>query len=56
MNLDTQRVRDLLDKRDQIDQELTELFSQTNKERKPITCSKCGESGHTARTCTKPEA
>ena len=51
MDIDTSKVRELLNKRDEIDAELAAIFSL--KERKPIRCSKCGEEGHTARTCTK---
>jgi hypothetical protein len=51
MDIDTNRVRELLDKRDEIDQELGSIF----KERKTQRCSKCGEEGHTARTCPKKE-
>ena len=54
MDLDTQKVRELLDKRDEIDKELQEIFGTQPKERKPTTCSKCGQSGHTARTCPQP--
>lgn len=52
MDLDTQRIRDLLDKRDDIDAELQIIFGGT-KERKPSSCGSCGESGHTARSCPK---
>lgn len=53
MELDTQKVRELLDKRDAIDEQLREMFN--GKERKPQTCGNCGETGHSARTCTKPK-
>jgi hypothetical protein len=52
MDIDTQRVRELLDKRDQIDTELAAIFSGTKKQ---VTCSKCGTAGHTARTCQKQD-
>lgn len=54
MDIDVNRVRDLLDKRDEIDQELTAIFGGT-KERKPQRCSKCTEEGHSARTCPKKD-
>jgi len=54
MDLDVTRIRELLDKRDEIDQELQSLVTGT-KERKVQRCSKCGEEGHTARTCPKKE-
>lgn len=50
MELDTQKVRELLDRRDQIDAELQAMFA-TGKEKKPIKCGKCGAEGHSARTC-----
>ena len=52
MDLDVQRVRELLNRRDDIDLELQALFT-ASKERRPQKCGKCGEEGHTARTCTK---
>lgn len=51
--MDTNKVRELLDKRDEIDRQLAEIFG--GKEKKTIKCGKCGEEGHTARTCTKTE-
>ena len=52
MDLDTSKIRELLDARDKIDEELAALVTGT-KERKPQSCSKCGEVGHSARTCPK---
>lgn len=49
MDIDTTRIRELLDQRDGIDAELAGIFG--TKERKPIVCGSCGQSGHTARTC-----
>ena len=51
--MDTQRIRQLLDRRDEIDRELVELVSGQAK--KAVKCSTCGEEGHTARTCTKKQ-
>jgi hypothetical protein len=45
--LDTARIRQLLDKRDDIDRELQELISG----KKPVKCSHCGGENHTARNC-----
>jgi len=52
MDLDTTKVRELLDARDKIDAELQSIFTN-GKERKEIKCGNCGETGHTARTCPK---
>lgn len=52
--MDTQRIRALLDKRDEIDRELAEIVTG-NAQKKGVTCSHCGESGHTARTCPKKD-
>lgn len=57
--MDTQKLRDLLDKRDAIDAEIAEAVNGAGKERtarKPQACSKCGSEGHTARTCPQKEA
>ena len=54
MDLDTNRVRDLLDQRDLIDSELQALFTGT-KEKKTIRCGNCQQEGHTARTCGQPK-
>ena len=54
-NIDTVRVRELLDKRDEIDRELASIFT-IGKIRAPQKCGNCGEEGHSARTCTKTKA
>jgi hypothetical protein len=46
------RAKDLIGKREQIDLELAALLSGSVASRKPQTCGKCGQTGHTARTCT----
>jgi hypothetical protein len=48
MDIDTQRIRSLLDKRDAIDEELKAALAG---EKKSITCSACNQQGHTARSC-----
>lgn len=50
MDLDTARVRALLDRRDEIDAELAAIFCGTQA-KKPIRCGQCGKDGHSARTC-----
>jgi hypothetical protein len=47
MDIDTNRIRSLLDKRDDIDRELSEALGQ----KKTITCFHCSRAGHTARSC-----
>lgn len=49
--MDAQRIRFLLDRRDEIDREIQTLVN--GSERKQIKCSTCGGEGHTARTCPK---
>ncbi len=43
-------TKDLIRKREEIDEQLTALLSGEVK-KKAVKCSNCGESGHTARTC-----
>lgn len=50
MDLDTNKVRELLDKRDDLDLEIAALITGT-KERKAIVCGSCGQPGHSSRTC-----
>ena len=52
------RIRTLIDQKEKIDAELESILGGTfHKTRKPQTCSKCGEQGHTARSCsTNPSA
>lgn len=52
--MDTNKLRELLDKRDELDAEILSIVSGM-KERKPQTCGNCGETGHSARTCPKPK-
>jgi hypothetical protein len=49
MDIDTNRARELLNKRDEIDAELAALFGGNSK--KPIRCGHCQQEGHTARSC-----
>lgn len=52
MDIDTAKIRTLLDKRDELDAELAALFAGTTI-KKTITCSNCREPGHSARSCSK---
>lgn len=49
-----ERVRELLAQRDKIDAELAGIFGGAAPTKRTLTCSKCGEPGHTARSCSKP--
>jgi hypothetical protein len=54
--LDTQKLRELCDQRDAIDAEIAAVVTgTTKKDRKSLTCSKCGSPDHTARTCPQKE-
>ena len=56
MDFDTQRIRELLNKRDEIDAELAGIFAGIAP-KKAIKCGHCQLDGHTARTCPqKPQA
>lgn len=50
MDIDTARVRDLLDRREKIDDELKEIFAGVASG-KTLTSSLCQSTAHTARTC-----
>jgi hypothetical protein len=46
------RLVELRDIRDKANAEIESILGGgTPKERKPVKCSKCGNEGHTARTC-----
>ncbi len=49
------RVKDLIQKREEIDSELAGLFGIAVKARKTLRCSKCGDEGHNAKTCPSPQ-
>ena len=52
--MDIDRMKELIAQREAIDEELTAIvIGSAPKEKKTLTCSKCGEQGHTARTCKK---
>lgn len=54
--MDTQKLRELCDRRDDIDAEIAATVAgTTKKDRKSLTCSKCGSPDHTARTCPQKE-
>jgi hypothetical protein len=45
------RVKDLIQKREEIDTALAGLFGITVKAKKTLRWSKCGDEGHNAKTC-----
>ena len=47
MDIDTDRIRLLLCKRDELDREIAEAITG----KKPITCGHCNQQGHSARSC-----
>jgi hypothetical protein len=49
------RIRELITEQERIETELGTLIAG-GKERKTQRCSKCGEEGHSSRTCPKPDA
>jgi hypothetical protein len=51
MEIDIERAKDLIAQREEIDAELTALFSGDKKKRSPQKCSTCEKEGHTARNC-----
>ena len=44
-------VKELIAKRENIDRQLTELFSGTLTVKKSVRCSVCGGEGHNAKSC-----
>lgn len=67
MDVDISRARELLSKREELANELSEIDAElggifsgngsgkSKSKRAPQKCSKCGEEGHSARTCPNPE-
>lgn len=52
--MDYDRIKSLLAKHEEIENELKELFTGT-KERRAQKCSICNQEGHSARTCTQKQ-
>ena len=50
MDLDTTKIKELIEQRERIDEELRTLISG-GKQRAPQKCSLCQQEGHSARTC-----
>jgi hypothetical protein len=51
MEIDIERAKGLIAQREEIDAELTALFTGEKKKRSPVKCSTCENEGHTARNC-----
>jgi hypothetical protein len=51
LDIDIERVKELIGKREDIDAELAKLFGSKQTSRKPQQCSHCNLEGHTARNC-----
>jgi hypothetical protein len=49
------RVKDLIQKREEVDAELAGLFGISVKTKKTLRCSKCGEEGHNTKTCSSQQ-
>lgn len=50
------RVKELLAAREKIDAELAGIFGGAVPTKRTLTCSRCNEQGHTARSCSKETA
>ena len=46
-----QRIKELIEAKERIDSELEGLISGTARPPKQKLCKKCGEPGHSAKTC-----
>ena len=51
MEIDIERLKDLIARREAIDAEIVGVTSGKPPPRKLVTCSICKEGGHTARNC-----
>lgn len=51
MDIDIDRIKDLIAKREEIDSELAAIFGGKQVTRRTLKCSVCNSEGHTARTC-----
>jgi len=49
--VDIDKLKDLIAKREAVDAEIIACVGGETK--RTLSCSKCGEPGHTARTCKK---
>ena len=45
------RIKELIDQKEAIDGELSELIGGGEMKRKTIRCGHCGAEGHSARSC-----
>lgn len=54
--MDIELLKELIEKREEIDEQILAAAGCKPKERKTVKCSNCGVDGHTARTCKVPAA
>jgi hypothetical protein len=56
LDIDIERVKDLIARREEIDVELVAIFGGQRVSRRTLKCSICNSEGHTARTCPAKQA
>ncbi len=49
--MDIDLLKELIEKREEIDEQIVAAVGGKPKDKKAVKCSTCGTEGHTARTC-----